>query len=406
MKTYRQTCIAFLILGLQACTSDSNPATESPSDQEQTNNTSGQLINQNDAELPTNLPAASRSIIFDYAMPSIAGTTTKARAQLFEPNTQAPEDRHPLVVWAHGTTGKSNACTPSTSFGAFGNATAINALLSEGYAVLAPDYEGFGTPSIHPYYVKSSHANSITASIPAVHRLVGTNLSDDWAIVGHSQGGHVALAAARAPAMPAYPLQAAVALAPGTDLRPLYDQSFAVIDQKIAEGNFQDAAERIYYMNIYATFVAHALSEVIPEFEPASIFGETIAPLINTAVNETICGVYANAVEREIREHIEAGGTALDFQGLKRDWYEQALVASHLLTESLNGEVQTAPLLVIQGTDDEQIPLQATSAFVDQQRSIGTDITYQIIGGTGHAGVAFEEFSRIMPWLNERFPAR
>lgn len=90
----------------------------------------------------------------------------------------------------------SNACAPSNDRERFLNLGAIDQLLSAGYAVLAPDYEGFRSDTIHPYFVRASHANAILDALPAAHAIEGSTLSDNWAIVGHSQGGHVALATA------------------------------------------------------------------------------------------------------------------------------------------------------------------------------------------------------------------
>jgi len=169
-------------------------------------------------------------------MEAVQGGTSQADALLFEPMGDAPADGHPLVVWAHGTTGIANACAPSSDPSRLLNTDAIEQLVSAGYAVLVPDYEGFGTDTIHPYYLRDSHANAILDAVPAAHAIAGSTLSDDWAIVGHSQGGHVALATARATQDPAYPLAAVVALAPGTDARAVSDAQFDAIDAHLQRG--------------------------------------------------------------------------------------------------------------------------------------------------------------------------
>lgn len=404
MKRYAPMLFAFIFAGLQACSSDDGAVTDTTD--EQNSASAGALLKARDISVPASLTASSRAHEFDYTMTGVTGTTVTARAQLFEPNTQAPLDGHPLVVWAHGTTGISNACAPSLSFENFGNATAINALLSSGYAVLAPDYEGFGTDRIHPYYQRASHANAILDAIPAVHKLTGINISDDWAIVGHSQGGHVALATARGEMLPAYPLQAVVALAPGTDIKPFSDRAFEAIDQKVAEGDMGNAIERLFYLNVYGAYVAHAVKEVDSSFNPKSIFGETVAELIDLAVNETQCQQYAASVEQTIVQHFSNGGTVDDFQGVKRDWYDNPVIASRLALEEMGDEAQAAPLLILQGDADRQVPVAATSAFVDRQRTLGTEITYNVIAGARHGDVARSEFGSAVVWLNEKFPPR
>jgi len=396
-----------LLTSLQACSSGSDTASNAagdPVNNAPSINTPSLVVNTAQTTIPASLLSASRATNFDYTMTGITGEPTTASAQLFEPGTQAPTNGYPLVVWAHGTTGIANACTPSASFDNFGNATAVNTLLSSGYAVLAPDYEGFGTDRIHPYYQRSSHANAIVEAVSAVHELDDANLSTDWAIVGHSQGGHVALSTARATALPEFPLQAVVALAPGTDLMPFSERAFEAIDADIATGNTLVAVERLFYLNIYSAFVAHAVTEVAPEFNPENIFGEDIAPLIDLAVTETVCGQYANSVEQALNEHFLNGGSFDDFQGLRQDWFTEPAIASRLEAEELGDEPQSAPLLIVQGDADRQVPVAATSAFVDRQRALGTDVTYEIVAGGRHGTVAREEFDRVITWLSSQFP--
>ena len=367
----------------------------------------GELLEASAIEVPGALGAAAAARRFDYTMDAVDGSgTVAARAILYEPRGPAPAGGFPLVVWAHGTTGIANACTPSLSFEDFGNEVAIGALLGAGYAVLAPDYEGFGTPVPHPYYVRSSHAESVRDAVPAAHALDGVALSEAWALVGHSQGGHVAIAAARAAQNPDYPLAAVVALAPGTDLRPFTDLAFEAIDLELAAGELQLAAERTFYLNVYGAYVAHANALLDPAFEPGSLFGEDVAPLIDRALDEESCGDYAASVADTLNAHLQTGATLAEFGGLRRDWYEEPRFAERLETERMNDEAQAAPLLVVQGDADRQVPIAATSAFVDAQRAAGTDVTYEIVEDGRHGDVASDEFGRALGWLLARFPSR
>lgn len=409
MKTLSLFAV-LLLLTLQACSSDNSNAgaansPETNTSGEQTNNTSG-LISSSNTDIPSAITSASRAIVFDYTMDSVRGGNTVARALLFEPTTTAPADGHPLVVWAHGTTGISQACQPSENADNLLNTFAINELLATGYAVLAPDYEGFGTDRIHPYYQRSSHANSVTFAVQAVHKLPDMNLSDDWAIVGHSQGGHVALATARAAAMPAYPLQAVVALAPGTDLRSFSDRAFEAVDIDNAAGNLSEAGLRFFYLQVYSAYVAHAMAEVDPSFDPKSIFGEDMTSLVDLAVNESFCGQYATAVSDLLNSYFSINGEITSFQGLKRDWYNTPAIDSRLAAEELGDESQAAPLLILQGDADLQIPIAEINAFADRQRSLGTDLTYEIIPDADHGDVARKDFGQALTWLTDRFPAQ
>jgi len=403
------TLLALLFLGsLHACSSDSsnsvpNEAISEISTETNTPELSGTLLESTIIPVPPSLTAASNAVLFDYTMDAITGGTTMARAQLFEPAGQQPVDGYPLVVWAHGTTGIANACAPSLSFEDFSNDVAINSLLATGYAVLAPDYEGFGTSTIHSYYLRSSHAEAVLAAIPAAHDIENSELSNEWAVVGHSQGGHVALATARAEQNPAFPLQAVVALAPGTDLQPLSIRAFEAIDQALAEGAFFEAADRTFFLNLNGAFVAQAIPLVDPSFDPKTLFGDTVANLIDIALDEEICFDYANALDNALFEHLDAGGTLAEFGGLRRDWFTEPGIESLLQQEALGDEVQSAPLLVVQGDADRQVPVAATTDFVNTQLSLGTDVTYEMLPGGRHGDVARDDFTIAIDWLVQRF---
>lgn len=352
------------------------------------------------------ITSTSRAVAFSYSMEAIQGGTSQADALLFEPMGDAPADGHPLVVWAHGTTGIANACAPSSDPSRLLNTDAIEQLVSAGYAVLVPDYEGFGTDTIHPYYLRDSHANAILDAVPAAHAIAGSTLSDDWAIVGHSQGGHVALATARATQDPAYPLAAVVALAPGTDARAVSDAQFDAIDAHLTSGEVQIAAERVFYLNVYGAFLAKAAALVVPDFEPTSVFGGTIASLIHIASEEDSCGSYAEAVTDALSTHLSNGGSPVDFDGLRRDWYNSEALGNHLEAERLEDEAQEAPLLIVQGDADRQIPLAATDSFVNSQLALGTNVTYEVIVGGRHGDPGRQDFGLTLTWLEAQFPPR
>lgn len=365
----------------------------------------GQDITSTSIEVPDSLAAAVRAYQFDYAMTGVTGAQTAARALLFEPGHAVKGEQLPLIVWAHGTTGIANACAPSLDIASLANTSAMNALLSAGYAVLAPDYEGFGTSLIHPYYVRSSHANSVLAAIQAVHKIHGINLSNEWAIIGHSQGGHVALATARAEPLVEFPLQAVIVLSPGTDLVPLSQYSFAAIDADLALGDIASARERMLFVNVYSAYVAHAFNLIRPQINPASFFADTMANLLDLASNESSCGEFVQAVSTALQQHLDFGSALTDFAGLKRNWHTAMDVADLLEQEALADEMQQSPLLVIQGDADRQIPIAATDSFVELQRSLGTNVSYEVVVGADHHDVVRREFHRSLDWLSTYFPA-
>jgi len=121
-----------------------------------------------------------------------------------------PDGGYPLISWCHGTVGVANRVAPSRDRGDTGaspmNAypkTLLSRFLDQGWAVAMTDYEALGTGTadkLHPYLLGQSEAHAVLDIVLAARHLFRDEISDRFAIVGHSQGGQAALfAAANAP---------------------------------------------------------------------------------------------------------------------------------------------------------------------------------------------------------------
>ena len=71
--------------------------------------------------------------------------------QLLLPKPAAPAGGWPIVAWEHGTTGIAAVCAPSWRGWSSRDRAYLNHWLDEGFAVVATDYQGLGTPGPHPY---------------------------------------------------------------------------------------------------------------------------------------------------------------------------------------------------------------------------------------------------------------
>ena len=61
-------------------------------------------------------------------------------------------------------------------------------MVAAGFAVIATDYAGLGTPGPHQYDNKIPQANDVVYSVPAARAAV-PSLGRRWVTIGHSQGG-------------------------------------------------------------------------------------------------------------------------------------------------------------------------------------------------------------------------
>jgi hypothetical protein len=114
---------------------------------------------------------------------------------IYFPKGPAPNGGWPVIAWAHGTTGTADVCAPSWMPRGTRDTDYLNAWLAQGYAVVASDYQGLGTPGGHPWMAVRPEGWSV---LDSVRSALGAfpELANSVVIVGQSQGAHAALSAA------------------------------------------------------------------------------------------------------------------------------------------------------------------------------------------------------------------
>ncbi|MEZ5141938.1 MAG: lipase family protein [Acidimicrobiales bacterium] len=116
-------------------------------------------------------PMAARAWVVDFRSEGATGPTAQ-RAMLVVPMREPPADGFPLIVWGHPTKGSADRCAPSVQ----GPATIplIDGFVQEGYAVVAPDYEGLAAEGPHPYLVGVSEGHAMLDAARAATRVKGS----------------------------------------------------------------------------------------------------------------------------------------------------------------------------------------------------------------------------------------
>lgn len=114
---------------------------------------------------------------------------------VFFPKGRMPRGGWPIIAWAHGTTGIADVCAPSWRGRSARDAAYLNTWLDRGFAVVATDYQGLGTPGIHPYILFRPEAYSVLDIVRASLRAYPEKLGNKVIVVGQSQGAGAALGA-------------------------------------------------------------------------------------------------------------------------------------------------------------------------------------------------------------------
>ena len=165
--------------------------------------------------------ATAHKVLYRSTRPD--GTPIAVSGIVIVPAGQAPAGGWPVVAWAHPTTGVVSRCAPSLAIFLFQQIAGSRRLLEDGYAIAATDYPGLGTPGPHPYLVGESEARAVIDSVRAARSFPGLEISNRFAVWGHSQGGQASLFTGMIAKTYAPELQlvGVAAAAPATDLATL-----------------------------------------------------------------------------------------------------------------------------------------------------------------------------------------
>ena len=356
---------------------------------------------------PAGLRAGVRLLI--HTMPGNRGGTVRASTLLFTPPGRPPAGGWPIVAWAHGTTTPGQkTCAPSltpefldggltrdgfTSDYAF----QIGEFVKAGYAVVAPDLEGLGPVATvtHPYFGEASFARSIIAGVQAA-RLAEPELSEQMAVVGHSEGGHGALSVdAHIDEAPELTLVGIVASAPNTSLAALahaYGERGRALSGTAAEEARVNEAHRVMLMAV-------GLSARSPDYDAREVVGDGLKRVLPSF--RASCSVPSF---RLIREVLRAGGPA--FAGMKPGWAETPRMRAFLTANDpavTPGFTVRRPTLIVQGADDPLVLEPMTTRFAGRLIEAGAPVTYKRFSGADHFTIIRRADADVLAFLAERF---
>lgn len=402
----RKIGLALLPLTIVGCVGDRHKTSQ--------HSLSGKLISSQSVPVPSSVSGAGRAYFFKYGMDGVGGHIVEAQSLLLLPQRPVPAGGWPVVAWGHGTDGGiSNACATSLDpdLGGYGN-TIISRLLTEGYAVVAPDYEGFGTVDVHPYLHLRSEGTSLIYAVKAAQG-VAQGLSPSWAAVGHSQGGHAVLGAAQYAdtLVPELHYRGTVAMAPFSNAGRTVADLFALVDQYTVQGDISDAADRLAFIQAGAAFSGAAADFYNPGADPSALGGSGLVPLVAEAANDHPCGegTFTQTLSTDISNYLSGGGDPRSYPGLRRDWLTTTDATAFpyqqwLTTLSEPGTVHLGePVMIAQGQLDTNNSVGAADLLVSRLKANHDIVTYAVYSGTSHDDLPVVSADDTVAYLKELF---
>ncbi|MGE8538695.1 MAG: alpha/beta hydrolase family protein [Acinetobacter sp.] len=326
---------------------------------------------------------ASQRFLVTYRSRGVHSEPIVTSGFILLPKGQAPKEGWPILAWAHGTTGVADICAPSGDYlgGPVNNyqqvaTQALNAWLARGYVIVAPDYQGLGTPGKHPYMNAQSQLHTVVDAVRATRFLKSYKISKNWYVMGHSQGGAASLkvAADGQKDAPELNLRGAIALAPGGY-------------------QYQGIAEYVKTQPQIDTSVAAFFPIVLlgaeaanPQLNPASLVTPEMENIINYARKRCLS---------ELQTDLKKAPKTV----FKQNANLQPLI-NYLKMQSIENMIPTVPLMIIQGDKDKLVDSRGTYAYYQQVCKMKKPILFHSIKDGDH-----RESLRQSEFLFENFVA-
>ena len=316
-----------------------------------------------------------------YGSETVAGAPTAVSGLLFVPQTLPPGPL-PILALAHGTTGLADRCAPSRTVleSRRSEVSSLPAEVLRTHVVVATDYEGLGTPGVHPYLVGLSEGRSVLDSIRLAQRFpaAGTTSSSPSIIVGHSQGGGAALVSA----------EIAPTYAPDTNVRGVAAGAPASELKLVASALGKSPFFGFLFMTAAGFKASYPDVDLGAILTPAGIAGVTAAG--EQCGSETVAAF--------------AGKDAATF--IKVDPSKLEPFASILEENSPGARPSPVPVLLYHGEADNLVPAALSKIVLDRYCSNGTTVSRKTYPGKGHSDVVAAARPDVTNFLADRLAGK
>lgn len=311
----------------------------------------------------------------------VDGSSQVVSGSVFAPSGTPPEGGWPVIVFGHGTTGVLSECAPSLSPTLLGAAGAVRALVTLGYMMVVPDYQGLGTiDSYHPYLDATTAGYNMIDAASAARKLVPES-SDRWVAFGVSQGGQASWAANELIA--GYGAQdtrliGSVSVSPAADITGMADMA--------AEGILSPQ------QRIAMVLILSSLQNAHPDFDLDDYRRGLVQEKWDLLAG---CSTVATEDRLAVAEQIPPEDL--------RPSTPEALDTLRGYLNQMSGLPRapaSAPMFVVHGDADDVVPVVWTTEAVRRACDMGDTVASFIAGGRGHG-----DFDPIvsLDWIMKRF---
>jgi alpha-beta hydrolase superfamily lysophospholipase len=305
-----------------------------------------------------------------------------------------PDPTKPLntLVWTHGTAGRIRNCAPSNHKDLYYEWQGPYSLAQAGYAVVAPDYAGQGSDIPQGFMYESGflHAADVAYSLVAARTMTGDLLSNEYVVVGHSEGGMTAWRTNERLAMPdqeellkAGTFLGSVANSPA--LRPL-----DLIPESIRRANGGPIGDAVSVFFLQSLALLFPNTFRLEDYVTDTVLGRI--PLMDQGCLQVGRALFSNLTSEQLFKNTS--------------WLEHPSVVDW--QKRYNGagpHALAAPMLVIQGVADILTYANNTESDFNRTCSAFPESKAQLMlyPGTDHNVAPHVSEPDYLMWIKERF---
>lgn len=334
--------------------------------------------------------STSRAWKLTYTTTDSHGDPALSTGTVFIPHGQPPRGGWPVISWAHGLSGLGDDCAPSKVGPVLKHRdwSYLRTWMKQGYAIVASDYVGLGTPGLMPYLDGKASAHSVVDMVTAGRSFTSglrprMHLARKWMTIGQSQGGGASVYTARYASEYGGPrLDFRGAVGTGT---PAYIEDYVML-----LGPELPPVTITPDLAAYLTYIIASLRDVHPELGINGILTDKGRKYV--AMSETMCDEeFAKAMDGvAVGEFFTAPMASLpdiyptlkDYMGMPEDGFDTPFFMGH-------------------GIADIDVPYAQTERYADVLTANGEPVTFKSYP-TDHSGTMKQSLADTIPFVRAR----
>ncbi len=334
----------------------------------------GTVVSSQPMALPSELAAVATAKRVKYISSDVNNNTIIVSSAIITPNVRPS---HPnIVAWAHPTTGVGDNCAPSLNLDVFwpDAADAVRSYLDRGWVVAATDYQGLSTLGVHQYLVGNTEARAVIDSVRAA-RNVDHSLTNEWVVSGQSQGGQASL----------FTGEIASTYGTGLDLRGVVSLSPVSNEEFIGPALVGTPAQGYLVMGLVGLAAADSSVHVSSILAAPALVR---LPVVFTGCFNEVMDAYANLTPSQLL----VGGQLPD-----------DIVAKFASYGDPAQQASSAPIFLVQGTDDTTIPPDLTAFLQTEICAYGQPSDLEYVDGATHDTISTLSTGIVGDYITARF---